>query len=76
MEDAQKKSVHTPIPVTDAVMQAIAFRAILVSGEYPDGMREWQKLTPVKQTWDKWKTKFLIAYSAKDLSDKAREAVG
>ena len=53
MEAAQKKSVRTPLPVTDAVMQAIAFRAILTSGEYPDDIREWQKLTPAEQTWDK-----------------------
>ena len=39
-------------------------------------MREWQKLTPANQTWDKLKTKFLLAYAAKELSDKARDAVG
>ena len=39
-------------------------------------MREWQKLTPADQTWDKLKTKFLLAYAAKDLRDKARDAVG
>ena len=76
IESAQNKSVCTPLPVTDAVMQAITFRAILASGEYPNNMREWQKLTPADQTWDKWKTKFLLAYTAKELSDKARDAVG
>ena len=39
-------------------------------------MREWQKLTPVKQTWAEWKVKFLATYAAKELSDKVREAVG
>ena len=39
-------------------------------------MREWQKLTPAEQTWEKWKTKFLLAYAAKEMSDKARDAVG
>ena len=32
MKAAQKKYVRTPLPVTDAVMQAIAFMAILASG--------------------------------------------
>ena len=32
MEAAQKKYVRTPLPVTDAVMQVIAFMAILASG--------------------------------------------
>ena len=68
--------MRTPLPVTDAVMQAIAFRAILASGKYPDNMREWQKLTPAEQTWDKWKTKLLLAYAAKELIYKARDAVG
>ena len=66
----------TPLPVTDAVIRSIAFRAILESGEYPDNMREWQNLTPVKQMWDKCKTKLLLSYAAKVLSDKARDAVG
>ena len=39
MEAAQKKSVRIPLQVTDVVMLAIAFRAILTSGEYPDDMR-------------------------------------
>ena len=76
MEAAQNKSVRNPLPVTDAFMQTIAFRAILASWEYPDNMREWKKLTPADQTWDKWKTKFLLAYAAKDLSNKAKGAVG
>ena len=46
MEATHKKSVRTPLQVTNAVMQSIAFRAILASGEYPDDMREWKKLTP------------------------------
>ena len=46
MKAVQKKSVRTPLPVADSVMQAIAFRSILASGEYPDDMREWKKLTP------------------------------
>ena len=65
MEAAQKKFVRTPLPVTNVVMQSIAFRSILVSGEYPDDMREWQNLTPADQTWEKWKTKFLLAYVSK-----------
>ena len=48
MEAAQMKSVRTPLPVTDSVMQAIAFRAILASGEYPNDMREWHNLTPAE----------------------------
>ena len=48
MEVAQKKSVRNPLPVTEAAIQVIAFRSILASGEYPDNMREWQKLTPSK----------------------------
>ena len=76
MEAAHKKSVRTPLPVTDAVMQSIAFRAILASGEYPNDMKEWQKLTPAEQKWENWKTKFLLAYSSKELSYKARDAVG
>ena len=68
--------VHTPLPVTDAVMQVIAFRVILASGEYPNNMREWKKIPPAKNMWAKWKTKFLLAYAAKELSDKARDAVG
>ena len=76
MEASQKKSVCTQLPVTDAVMQVIDFRAILTSGEYPNDMRERQNLTPTNQTWDKWKTKFLLAYSAKELSDKERDVVG
>ena len=40
MESAQKKSVRTPLPVTDTVMQEIAFRAIIASGEYPNDTRE------------------------------------
>ena len=64
MEAAQKKSVRTTLPVTDASVQVISFRAILVSGEYPNDMREWQKLTPADQTWGYWKTKLLIAYAA------------
>ena len=39
-EAAQKKSVRTPLPVTDTVMQEIAFRAIIASGEYPNDTRE------------------------------------
>ena len=62
--------------MTNVVMQAIAFRTILASGEYPDDMREWQNLTPAEQMWYKWKTKVLIAYAAKEMSDKARDAVG
>ena len=57
--------MRTLLPVTDTVMQAIVFRAILTSGEYPDDMREWQKLTPAEQMWDKWKTKFFLAYAGK-----------
>ena len=75
IEVAEKKSVSTPLLVTDEVMQGIAFRAILTSGEYPDNMREWQKLTPADQTWGNWKTKFLLVYSSKELSDKAMGAV-
>ena len=33
MESAQKKYVRNPLPVTDAVMQAITFRAIITPGE-------------------------------------------
>ena len=76
MEAAQRKYVRTPLPVTELVMQAIAFRAILASGEHPKNMREWQNLTPADQTWDKWKTKLLLDYVAKELSNKARDAVG
>ena len=54
MEIAQMKSVSTPLPVTDEIMQVIAFTAILASGEYPNDMREWQMLTPADQKWDKW----------------------
>ena len=39
MEAAQKKFVRTPLPVNDAFIQAINFRSILASGEYPDKMR-------------------------------------
>ena len=49
IEAAQQKSVRTPLPVTDAVMQAIAFRDILASGGYPDNMREWQNLMSADQ---------------------------
>ena len=49
IEAAQKKYVRTPLPVTDVVMQEIAFRAILTSGGYPDDMREWQKPMPAYQ---------------------------
>ena len=76
MEAAQKKSVRTLLPVTDTLMQGINFRSILASGEYLDDTRECQKLTPAYQTWDKRKTKFLLSYAAKDLSDTARDAVG
>ena len=76
MEAAQKKSTRTPLPVTDAVMHAIVSRALLASNEYMDYMREWQKLTPFKQTWVEWKLKFLSEYAAKELSYKARESVG
>ena len=62
--------------MTDAVIQVIAFRAILASSEYPKYMRVWKKLMPADQKWGKWKTKFLLSYAAKELSDKAREAVG
>ena len=75
-EAAQKKSVGTPLPVTGAVIQEIAFTDILASGECPDNMREWQKLAPAEQTWEKWKIKFLLTYAAKLLSDKARDVVG
>ena len=76
MEASQNKYVRTPLPVTDAVMQAIAFRSILASGEYPEDMREWKKLTPDEQTWGKWKNKFLLFYAAKDLIYKARGGMG
>ena len=76
MEAPKKKSVCTPLPVTDAVMQAIAFRAILASVEYPSDMREWQKLPHAEHKWAKWRTKFLLVYAAKELSDKARDTVG
>ena len=57
-------------------MQAIAFRAILTSGEYPNNMREWQNITPTDQTWDKWKINFLLAYTSNELRNKARDSVG
>ena len=76
MEAAHKKSARTPLPVTNAVMQAIAFRANLASGEYPDNMRKWQKLTPAEHMWDKCNTECLLAYADKELIDKARDAVG
>ena len=76
METSHNKSVRNPHPVTNAVMQVIAFRAIFASGECPDDMRECQKLIPANQTWDKWKIKFLFSFTAKELSDKARDAVG
>ena len=76
MEAAQNKSVRNPLPVTDAFMQTIAFRAILASWEYPNNMREWQNLTPVNQKWDKWKTKFFHAYASKELINNSIEAVG
>ena len=41
MEAAQKKSTSTSLLVTDAVMQTILFRVLLVSNEYLDDMREW-----------------------------------
>ena len=53
MEATQKKHVRTLLPVNDVVMQVIAFRAILESGEYPGNMREWQKLPPAEHKWDK-----------------------
>ena len=39
-------------------------------------MREWQKLKPAEKMWGKWKKKLFLAYAAKELSNKARHAVG
>ena len=56
-------------------MQAVAYKSILVSGDYSDDMPEWEKLTDVKQTWEAWKVKFMAAYADMKILEVVQESI-
>ena len=75
MEALHKKSVNYPLPIKNYFMQAVAYKLLWVSGDYPDDMREWKKLMAAEQTWEAWKVKFMAAYSEMKILETVQELV-
>ena len=49
MEVLQKYSVKSPLPITNDFMQDVAYKLLLVSGDYSDDMREWKNLQQTRK---------------------------
>ena len=73
LEEAQRKSTSTPLPLSDATLLATATKAVMASQEYPDDTREWERLPPLNRTWPNWKTKYTTAHNLRRLQHKATD---
>ena len=66
LEDAQKQAeqIDEDNPITDKSLLTIAAAAMLKTGQFPEVVREWEKLLKDKRTWDAWKKTFKKAKTA------------
>ena len=69
LEDAQKQAVQIDEdnPITDKSVLTIATAAMLKTGQFPEVVREWEKMPKAQRTWDAWKKTFKKAHSAERL---------
>ena len=76
MEEAQKKAQRAQLPISDAVLLAIANRAMIASNDFPDETREWEGRSAAQKTWADWKSAYKTAYEREQRRMRLREEVG
>ena len=73
LEDAQRKSLITDLPLSEANILATETKSIFASQEYPDKSREWEREPKDAKTWATWKLRNNRAYEMMQLVHQASD---
>jgi hypothetical protein len=76
IEDGARYAIAGAQPYTESKYVNIAFLLILNTGAIPDACRDWQRRTPMNQTWAEFRREFARAQSEQRIISSTASGAG